>query len=502
MKKQAKGIVALSAILVAMLGGSFAYMKLNPEKTEDKADTPELLATVENSESMVIIDDNGQKGIVSKAVIKNSSGEMYLTLKAEPTDDGSAALYSLDGYNDIKIDETMLSTLVNNGNGLIASSIIAENCDDIAKYGFDEPVATVEFTYRSGNTVKFYVGDTSPSDSGEYVMVEGKKDVYLVQSSKLLNYSNSVNDFVDTTVLESTPDGIQQPVKSLRIERKDMDIDILIEYDVSSEDAYSGGTASAYKMIEPAENYLKAETSTGVISGMFGLIASKADVLHCTEDDIKNAGLDEPFCKVTAECGEDIYVLLLSEQFTDDNGKKCCYCMIDGGNIIYIINTDNTPWLTVQPVDIATSQLITSYVWNVTELTVSGGSENAKFVIAPIVKEEVSESPSASDFNVTLNGEKIVSESYRKFYQFLVSANAEEFALGVPVPDGKPSATIEYKDSYTGKTMKYEFYEDSVLKSLIVVNGESKYYCTSSFVKVMLDNVGRVKDNEELVTAW
>ena len=502
MKKQARGIIALSALLAAMLGGGFAYMKLNPEKGDSDADAPELLATVVNSESMTIISDNGNEGVVKKAVVTNSSGELSLTLKAAPPEEGGSAIYSLDGYSDINIDETMLSTLVNNGNGLCASSVVAEDCENVSKYGFDDPKATVEFTYESGNKVRFYIGDTAPSNKGEYLMVDGDKDVYMVASSKVLNYSNSANDFVDTTVLEKTPGGVQPVVKTLRIERGDMDSDILIEYDKSSEDAHSGGTASAYKMIQPAENYLKAETAGSVITGMFGLIASKAQVLHCTEADIKEAGLDEPFCRVTAECdGGSRYVLLFSEQFTED-GKKYSRCMTEGGNVIYKITEENAQWLTVQPVDIATSQLITSYVWNVTDLTVSGGGEKAEFVIAPLDKENIPESPTAEDFKVTLNGEKYNSESYRKFYQFLVSANAEEFALGVPVPDGEPAAVIKYNDSYTGKTMTYEFYDDSVINSLIVVNGESKYYCTRSFVKVLIGNIGRIKEKEELVTTW
>ena len=34
MKKQAKGIIALSALLAAMLGGGYAYMKFAPEKDD------------------------------------------------------------------------------------------------------------------------------------------------------------------------------------------------------------------------------------------------------------------------------------------------------------------------------------------------------------------------------------------------------------------------------------------------------------------------------------
>ena len=50
--------------------------------------------------------------------------------------------------------------------------------------------------------------------------------------------------------------------------------------------------------------------------------------------------------------------------------------------------------------------------------------------------------------------------------------------------------------------MTYEFYEDSVMRSLIVVNGESKYYCTKSYVSVLLDNIRRIDTDEDFVTRW
>ncbi len=72
----------------------------------------------------------------------------------------------------------------------------------------------------------------------------------------------------------------------------------------------------------------------------------------------------------------------------------------------------------------------------------------------------------------------------------------------MPVPEGEPDAVIKYSDSYTGKTMTYEFYDDSVMRSLIVVNGESKYYCTKSYVGVLLDNIRRIDTDDDFVTRW
>jgi len=124
------------------------------------------------------------------------------------------------------------------------------------------------------------------------------------------------------------------------------------------------------------------------------------------------------------------------------------------------------------------------------------------FVIKSKDKNSIPDNPVASDFIITKNGEEFTGERYRLFYSFLVSTNAEEFAVGVPVPDGKPMATIKYTDSYSGKTTTYDFYDDSVMRSLIVVNGESKYYCTKSYVKTLIENIKRIGTGEDYITNW
>ena len=282
-----------------------------------------------------------------------------------------------------------------------------------------------------------------------------------------------------------------------------MDSDILIEYDKSSEDSHSGGTSATHIMVEPVESFLAVEKSTDITTGMFGLKGSDIYALHCTEADIAEAGLSDPFCKVTMDCDDgNSYVLLLSEIFTDESGSKCCYGMMEGGKVIYIISADNAKWLTVQPIDICSRLLITNYVWNISEMTVKSGDVKYDFNIALKEDAEDPESPVASDYIVKRNGDVFDTERYRLFYSFLVSTNGEEFAVGVPVPEGEPAASVSIKDSYSGKTTTFDFYDDSVMRSLIVVNGESKYYCTKSYVNTLIENIKRIETGEDYIKTW
>ncbi|MCR4796724.1 MULTISPECIES: DUF4340 domain-containing protein [Ruminococcus] len=506
MKKQAKGIIALSAVLVAMLGGGYAFLKLSPEEEKggdgNKSTTMELLATQAVGQGTVLVSDNGKAADINTVEVKNSEGTLKVIMQEAATGE-KGAVYTLEGYEDMNVDNTKVSTLVNNGNSIQAQSLIAEGCTDLGKYGLDKPAAEVEFTYKSGTKVKFYVGDTAPSGTVNYFMVDGKNDVYTVNNSTVANYQLGIKDFISKVILEKPADDETPIVKSLRIQRDDMEQDMLIEYDKSSEGKNTGGTSSSHKMVSPVESYLAIEKSTDITNGMFGLVASDIHVIGCNEKDIAESGLDKPFCTVTMDCDNGkSYKLLLGETFTNEEGKNSSYAMLDGGKLIYTVDADTAKWLTVQPIDIVSRLLITNYVWNITDLSVSGGGEKVDFIISPKNEENVPDSPTADDFFVRKDGKEFDTERYRKFYSFLCGSNAEEFAVGVPVPEGEPTATIKYTDKYNKTTTTYDFYDDTVMRSLIVVNGESKYYCTKSYVKTLIDNIKRIGTGEDYVTNW
>lgn len=511
MNKTAKGLIALSAVLV-LLGGGYAALRL----TEDKGGESESSSSSEVSDSgqqVIIISDDipdgpddpdagYQVGVIKTVDVKNKEGELHVVQKSTKTED-SAATYTLDGYTDVVMNDTMIGTLANNANELTSEAVIAENCTDLAKYGLASPSITVDVTYESGKKVRMLIGDEAPAGDVTYVMIDGVDTVYTVRNSALANYSRPILDLVETTILKS-PDELPI-VKSLRIERGDIDYDILLEYDEKSDDTgYTGGTSASHVMVEPTSAYLAVERSTDVTTGMFGLSAKGVYSVHCEEADIAEAGLKDPFCTVTMSCDDgNEYVLLLSEQFTDSQYGKCYYAMLEGGNVIFIVSEEKAKWATVMPVDIASKIFIGSYVWNLSDLTVECSTgEKAEFKLAKKEPDEKKDSYKSEDINTTKNGESFNSERFRKFYGFLISGNAESFALGEEIPSSAPMVKLEYTDTYTGEKTTLEFYDKSSMTALIAVNGESKFTVTKSFVETLIHNVQILDSDEEFKTTW
>lgn len=526
MKKQVKGIIGLGAVLV-VLGGGLAVMKLTEPKdnSESSASLSDISLTSAVGQGIILIEDSDKlpvplseapdpndenpvqalRGTVKSLDVVNETDTLHIIMTDPPTET-IAAKYTLDGCENLPLDNALVATLINNINGLTAASVIEENCENLAKFGLDDPVISAELTYESGNVKKFYAGIVNPANKGEtYFRVEGSDTVYTVANSKINNYYKPVKDFIKKTILEEPAEADYPVVKSLIVERKDIDYDIVLEYGKTSDDSNAGGTSATHEMVEPISAYLTVEKSTDITNGMFGLTASEIHAFNCTDEDIAAVGLDDPFCNVTMSCDDgNEYVLLLSDIITDEeDDSRYCYAMLKGTDIIYKVSPDNAKWVTVMPIDIASRIMIANFVWNIDELSLECNTgESAEFRIDPIDPNKARPDSRTEDFVVDYNGKNIDAERYRQLYAYLISANAEDFAIDVPVPSEKPMVSLKYHDSYLDQTYAIDFYDYSAMTVLITVDGESKFFGSKSYVKNLIENIKKLETGEEFIKTW
>lgn len=510
MKNSVKGIIALSAVLLALGGGAAALLLTDPNKGGDGGSVEATQPTTEQQAKILIYDntvtgidpETGEsfEGVIKTVNVRNKTDELHVVQKSAKTEE-SGATYTLDGYQDIAMEDSIIGTLANNANGLTSEAVIEENCTDLAKFGLANPEITVDVEYESGTKYRMFIGDEAPVGTATYVMIDGIDTVFTVRNSAIANYSKTAMELVDTTIIE-TPD-VAPIIKKLTVSRENMESDLVMEYDYAGQDESSkGGTTSPHIMTKPVWCYLTVDRSTDIISGMFGFSADSVYAVHCTESDIAETGLKEPFCTVTMECDDgNNYELLLSEPFEDGDGKSC-YGMLKGGKVIFIIDSEDAKWLTVEPVDVASRVFIASYVWNIPELSVTCGNDSYDFKITKIEDRDDDGKLTSGDFTTTLNGEDFDTERYRLFYSYLVKANAEDFALDEKIPSGKPMAVVEFTDSFMGKTLKYEFYEKNSMQALVVADGKSKFNISKSYVETLIENANNIKSDEEFKMTW
>ncbi len=200
--------------------------------------------------------------------------------------------------------------------------------------------------------------------------------------------------------------------------------------------------------------------------------------------------------------GKD-YVFLMSEPYTDENGTKLHYAMFEGGNIIYIVSAENAKWGTVKPIDITSKLVVGSYVWALSDLKVTGKDvEESVFKITPDDPDSKMIDRDKDNMKVTRNGAEIDSERYRQFYALLIKAEGQELALDEPVPTGEPILTVEYTDAYMNEHKKVEFYQNSALGTIIVVDGKSKWFGSRSYAETMAENANKIGSSDDFVDTW
>lgn len=489
MTKSVKSIIALASSLAVLGAGAVCWkVFMSDEVTESTSSE----ASEAYGAGTQLIHNNPDE--INKIEISNSTGN-FNVIRQKKAEGEDRTLYTIEGYEDLLLDTLKLWTLSNNTMDVKANSIVAEDCTDTGKYGFQNPVTAV-LHYDSGESVKFHIGDISPVSANTYFMLDGDDTVYTVSSSLFDNYRLSENDFVSRTILEEPPEEDYPVVRTIKIERDDLDYDIVIEYDQKSDDNNNrGGTSAAHVMTEPLFSYLSVERSINVTNGIFGLTADDFYAVHPDENDIAEAGLATPFCTVSFELEDKTeYTLIMSEPFTDDDGLKYHYLMLEGNNIIYKVSTESAVWGTIQLVDFTSKTVFGSNVWDIRKMTVSAkGYDDIVFDC---------EGDSKENFEVKKNGTDFETERFRLFYSYLVIAPGEEFALGREIPDEAPEAVISITDEYLEKTYTVEFYSDTALRSLIVIDGECRYICSKSYVDTLLDNIGRIDTGEEYIKTW
>lgn len=489
MKKNIKAVLACTAALV-IAGGGYAVLTLTGTDEDNKNSSSSISA--ENSISVPVELFSFERADIISVSAENVSGGFEAVPDGEPAEDGTVS-FTVKGLEDLDINYTMTSSILNSSAALSSESTVEENASDLEKYGLAEPHAKV--TVKSDSETKtLLIGNESPESGKTYCMLDGEKTVYLVAASNVSVFANSATSFVSTTLISSAADGSNPTVDSVSIKRNDLDYDIVLEYDKSTDDDdTTSGTLSTHYMTEPVFAYLDVEKSQDAVNGFFGLSAYSVIAAHPSETEIKTAGLETPFCTVQMKTQDgDSYTLKLGNEM-DIDGIKYYPAMFNDNDVIYAISKDNLCWADLQPGDITSKMIFGTLVWDIGKLDINvQDGETVSFT---------GSGSSADDYKATKNGKSCDTERFRTFYTFLLKTSAEEFVIDEE-PQGEPTVTV-YLETQDGKTKQtVEFYKSDGKKTLISVNGVPCFKCRTAYVDLLIENLSKFDTSEEFIMNW
>lgn len=504
MNKTLKGIIG-GTVLLAMLGGVFAYLKVTePEETTDSSSSSSD-STVQTELFNAYSDD------INQIEVKNPNGDSYIAVRrfdeTKTTDaEGNEKIeeianYFLKGYEDLPMNTTQIRLLATRATSVTSEDTIAENVSDadLAKYGLDNPIE-VTLSIDNSEDIKFRIGNQTPVGSSRYVAMDGSNTVYTLGSFNIEPYLSGIKDYLGTTLIEEQAEDDDTVIESVRIERKDLDYDYYFIHDPYYVENANGGAMAVHVMEEPVKSLISGDRSAEVTHGLYGLTATEVHTPFPKDADLKNAGLDEPFATVTMKTDDKkTTVFYLGDKYQNEAGETRYYGMLKGLDCIYSFTPDQIAYEDIDPEEIISRNVIDMYVWDIGTLEVEGGGEKISIDVQGESKE---------DAVVTYKGKKQDEagiERYRKFYSYLLQTKAEELILPADAPKltGDPLAAVKIERQDGERTYDIKFYDAGNMKACIVIDDEPRFYCRKSYVDTLLSNMKLYDEADtEFIMSW
>lgn len=492
MKKNTK-IILGSVIGLAVLGAATLALVLTQPK-DDNADSGT------SSDTSVSI-TNYETDDISTLTISNESGEYTINRLGKEK-------WGIDSIPEALANSSSYSNAMSSAGGMSAKQVVEEDAADLAKYGFDKPTATIKMTFKDNKAddITCLVGIKYEGENSWYVKTDKSNTVYLVSNSGVSFAMNDELSYVNKSTLVASYDSKNDTVNRVRVERKDLEKDIVLDKLPEETEKEFSSTYVAYAMSSHNGILADDELDQKVVYGLYGISASGVFAVSPTDEQKKQAGLDDPDCTVTMVSNEDTVTKLTigSAVYTvtknDETGEEIktitgYYGMLSDKDAIYVFSPDVLPWLTVTPENILYKLFLTPYIYYLDGVTIYDSDRKAyDFKITG----------DADNSSFSYDGKEVDSAKFKAFYQYLLSAYAEQIYLDDLTDDNKFIAGITYDHREEGKENDVvEFYSsESDRTCIIVVNGDVRYKVRQVYATRLLENLNALLSGGEIVSEF
>lgn len=404
--------------------------------------------------------------------------------------------------------DATIRAFINNMAGLTTKELVEENAEDLEKYGLENPASQVEVKFTDGSSASLCFGIQNPAATNyAYFRLADSRDVHQVSYYSVGSAYNDIRDFASLVMTEGYSQNDPKELDYLIIERGDFDEPVEIRYmfdiaDAAEDEDAIITTFNSHRFITPINTEVDSIKGQNLCYGVYGLSMASCIWLEQTEENMAEAGLDDPYCTVTFKYGGKRRVLRLGKEIVQVTGAETegnpalttvigYYAMIEGVEGIYAIDKANAPWYTFTLDNVMSRRPISPYIYSVDTLEIITEEGSYLFKIEG----------DAQSNKITCNGDEVQADSFRKLYQYLITSIGEELYFE---EQSDPFITLVftyregYEDAYGTTRDVLEFYRSDDRKSIIAVNGTVLFKVREVYTDRLLSNLRAVLDGGEL----
>ncbi len=410
MKKTAKTILILLAVL-AVLGGGLAALLLLPGEGEEASSSSAAESSSAPGETVM---DRDKEDVASVSV-KNQKGSYVLV----PGGEG----FTVEGYEDYELNNISVSDGAESLLSLEASKNLGSR-DDLEEFGLaGESAVEVELQYKDGSSDQLVLGNTAGETSGRYLLKDGT--VYIVSGVSEFLYKDVYSYFNIT--LYTVADRIAEAAEGEESSAAQAEEDILYNLKLSGtqfpepvEIEYTDKVIGGYRIVTPIVAESGSDTFMDIMEDLKTLTADCAVAAKLTPELLKEFGLDEPAAVAEFDMNNEQHTLTVSAA---SDGVR--YLTLDDRDVIYQVSGDAvTSWADATLMKLRLSYIFAPMIMNVEKLSLTVDGDMAyRYDITRTVNEEDSTEDNVKYdlFPKNAGGKDIDYKVYQKFYTKLIS---------------------------------------------------------------------------------
>ncbi|MBQ1272355.1 MAG: DUF4340 domain-containing protein [Clostridia bacterium] len=405
----------------------------------------------------------------------------------------------MDGGQVYIVDFQTVPLLAASSSGLFRSvetlslnTVVDPDCENPARFGLDDPQATVTIQAYSDARVTFHIGDASPTGEYYYFSVEGDKAVYLVDDLLAERYLKSVAEYCDTKIYKTFDPA--QDFRGLTIQSPTLNYSFRKANE--EEKAINAVYFSGIAMESPYHWGVEGAVMEEVLTTMVALSADEVVAMCVPESDLATYGLDasnrteialtvyadpnptmynnstNPYYDSTKPTGE--YKEFTVTYWLGKTADKQVYVMFDQIPVVYAMPKDTFSWLEWTPYRYCTKILYGEYLNNLKSLKVAFGDEENLFTFTGNLTDE--------SLRVNCNGVAVNTENFRDYYVNILSIYPS--GEGVMPENAEALLSITYT-SKEEKEQTVSFYSVDARNCIAKVGDEA-------FLTVRIDEINKV----------
>ncbi len=424
MRKKTKTLI-ISITALAILSGLLVALLLNPQQIEGEE-------IVETSVELINQDSNSLQSMS----VENTNSSFTLV-----KDDETWLMDSTDYV----VDQANATELASGLSALTATNTVtdAPTDEELELFGFSDPRSTVKLSYLGGDNYTVLVGAEAAVSGQIYIMIDGDSSVYLASESTFESAIGYDTYFLSKTIVyEVLEDGTAAQPDSIELTYPDGTTVSLDKLDV----AYSDGNYNtfSYSYTKDSDGLLNSMAFTEYLAGLTNLVATDIIAANVSDEELANAGLDNPTHKAVYKTGDTAHTLEIGNLIDG-------YYMVryNGTDIIYAMAESSVPWVSATQFDFNAYNVQAPLIEELGSITVQTPDETITFQLDV---ENI-----ADGGIVTYEDTELNWQSAKNFYRNNNSFIGDGATDGRELGESLLKVTMTYADS--GETVTYEYYE-------------------------------------------